>query len=390
MHCLIIYPNNSNDETDLEISSRLTKQGGFSQVDLDDPDSDKVLRASKDLVVLGSENKSVEYLKYHTPFEIHTIKCDLPAEYLRFYTLTEGGIYTLNENSDELAYLNLFRKVMTTGSTRSDRTGAGTISTFGERLEFDLTNNTIPLLTTKRVPFKTLAIELLWFISGSTNSKILEAQGVNIWKGNTSKEFLEKRGLPYAEGSIGSGYGFQWRHAGAKYTGMESDYTGQGVDQLQQLIDTLKTDPYSRRILMSAWNVVQLDDMCLPPCHLLFQLYVAERDGVKFLSSQVYMRSADSFIGVPLNIASYALLTHIIANIVGMKADKLTMVFGDYHIYNNHLTQVQEQLSRVPYAFPKIRFTRDLLNQSIDSVTLDDLDLIDYRFHPTIKAVMNI
>lgn len=293
-------------------------------------------------------------------------------------------------NPEEDNYLNLFKKVIATGTHRNDRTGAGTISTFGERLEFSLKNGVIPVLTTKRVPFKTVAKELLWFISGKTNTKILEAQGVNIWKGNTSKEFLSQRGLPYEEGDLGPGYGFQWRHAGAVYRGMDHDYHGEGVDQLQNMINSLLRDPFSRRIMMSAWNAADLDRMALPPCHVLFQLYVTEKDGQRWLSGQLYQRSVDSFIGEPFNIASYALLIHIIAKIVGMQADRLIMTFGDYHIYKNHVDQVNEQLARTPFAFPTLRFTRDLLGESIDSVILDDFELVDYQSHPPIKGIMNI
>lgn len=296
----------------------------------------------------------------------------------------------MTTNYEEENYLNLFRKVLSTGARRVDRTGTGTISTFGERLEFSLQDGVIPVLTTKKVPFKTVAKELLWFISGKTNTKILEQQGVNIWKGNTSKEFLLSRGLSYEEGDLGPGYGFQWRHAGATYCGMDHDYTGQGVDQLQNMIDLLRHDPFSRRIMMSAWNAADLDKMALPPCHVLFQLYVSEIDGKRYLSGQLYQRSVDSFIGEPFNIASYALLVHIIAKIVGMEADRLVMTFGDYHIYLNHTDQVKEQLTRTPFAFPKIKFNRDLLGTSIDSVTLDDFELIDYQCHPTIKGIMNI
>lgn len=358
------------------------------------------------IFIIGGQDIYTEYLKWYTPDEIHytLLKVDYPCDRFFPHSLVDWELYSSNiaredehsitkhlrlmPNHEELNYLELFNKVLREGTVRGDRTGTGTHSLFGERLVFSLKNNRIPVLTTKRVAFKTLAKELLWFISGSTDSKILEEQGVNIWKGNTSSEFLAKRGLPYEEGDLGPGYGFQWRHAGAVYEGMRADYRGKGVDQLSQLIETLRTDPYSRRILMSAWNVEDLDKMALPPCHIMYQLYVTEKNGEKYLSAQMYQRSCDSFIGCPFNITSYALLTHIIANIMGFHADSLIMVFGDYHIYNNHIEQVKQQLQRAPYAFPKLRFTRKL--SDIDDVRLDDFELIGYKAHPLIKGAMNV
>lgn len=358
------------------------------------------------IFIFGGEAIYKEYLMWHTPDVIHhTIhqekhECDrfFPSHLVDWTKFTSTTVrtgslsytvrYDVLDNKEEKEYLSLFDKIISSGNKRSDRTGTGTMSTFSERLEFDIQHGVIPVLTTKKVAFKTMAKELLWFMSGSTNSKLLEAQGVNIWKGNTSAEFLAKRGLPYQEGDLGPGYGFQWRHAGAKYEGMAADYSGKGVDQLQIMVDTLKKDPFSRRILLSAWNAADLDAMALPPCHLMYQLYVTEKDGQKFLSAQMYQRSCDSFLGCPFNIASYALLTHIIAEIVGMKPSKLTMVFGDYHIYLNHIDQVKEQLSRKPYPFPKIKFNRHLT--SIDDVKLDDFELVGYRCHPALKAEMSV
>lgn len=358
------------------------------------------------IFIFGGQAIYEEYLKWYTPDVVyHTIHqenydCDrffpshlvdwrqFESETVRTGVLSYTVKYKLVPNREEKEYLALFQKILSSGNTRSDRTGTGTMSTFGERLEFDLQHGKIPVLTTKRVAFKTMAKELLWFMSGSTNSKLLEAQGVNIWKGNTSAEFLAKRGLPYQEGDLGPGYGFQWRHSGAKYEGMDADYHGKGVDQLQIIVDTLKRDPFSRRILLSAWNPADLDAMALPPCHIMYQLYVTERDGQKYLSAQMYQRSCDSFLGCPFNIASYALLTHIIAEIVGMKPLKLTMVFGDYHIYLNHLDQVKEQLTREPHPFPKIKFNKKI--SSIDDIRMEDFELVGYRYHPTLKAEMSI
>jgi len=296
------------------------------------------------------------------------------------------------QNNEEKAYLNLFQKVLCDGNWRGDRTGVGTISLFAPPdLKFSLRNGSLPVLTTKKMFTRGVLAELLWFMSGSTDSRILESQGVHIWKGNTSTEFLQKRGLHYEQGDIGAGYGFQWRHFGAVYQGMNQDYTGQGIDQLANLVRDLRQDPESRRLLLCSWNTVDLDKMALPPCHLLYQCYVRQNSqGQKLLSAKMYQRSADSFLGVPFNIVSYALLTHILAALTGMDADELTMSFGDYHIYQTHLEQVREQLRRPPYPFPKIRFTRDLIDLSPDQVRATDIHILRSSSHPKIVADMSV
>ena len=294
---------------------------------------------------------------------------------------------------EEYKYLCLFNHVLSHGHEKTDRTGTGTISYFSpQNLEFSLENGTLPVLTTKSVPIKSGVIpELLWFISGSTDTRILEKQGCNIWKGNTRKEFLTNRGLPYKEGDMGPGYGFQWRHCGAKYKGMECDYEGQGIDQLQSIIKTLREDPDSRRMLMVSWQVPWLDEMALPPCHVLYQVYThQDKDGVRYLSAKMYQRSADSFLGVPFNITSYALLTHILAQLTGMRAHRLIMTFGDYHIYKNHITQVNEQMSREPGVFPKILFNRYLNGTNITDVTSSDFEIVGYVPHGKITAPMAV
>jgi dihydrofolate reductase/thymidylate synthase len=273
-------------------------------------DIDLALKLCKDkedvkrVFIFGGADVYNQYIKYHTPRRIYATiinknyECDKffyfnrshydscilgSSEDLDFYQLTAKG------SPEELEYLSLFQKALSFGDSRGDRTGVGTKSLFAERLTFSLRDNVIPVMTTKKVFFKMLAKELLWFISGSTNTKELEEQGVNIWKGNTSLEFLRSHDPPldYKEGDLGPGYGFQWRHAGAEYHGMNYDYTGKGVDQLQQMIDKLREKPTDRRILMSAWGVSDLDKMALPPCHMMLQLYV--REG-KYLSGQMYQR----------------------------------------------------------------------------------------------------
>ena len=361
------------------------------------------------IYIIGGQSILEEYLKNNVPQHLYLTyihgnwNCDrvFPNDLVnyRLYdkettSCSENGInldfftYRLAGNVEECNYLSLMRKVLAEGQHTTDRTGIGTYSVFAPSLKFNLTDYQMPVLTTKKVAFKTLAKELLWFISGSTDTKILEQQNVFIWKENTTESFLKSRNLPYDEGDMGPGYGFQWRHAGAEYTNMHADYTGQGTDQLKELINTIQTDPHSRRILMSSWNVQNLKMMALPPCHILYQVYCNSERGT--LSAQMYQRSADSFLGVPFNIASYALLTHIIAEICGLKAEQLTLVFGDYHIYNNHIDQVKEQLLRRPYRFPQLKFTRDLKNVPIESVNLSDFELINYTSHPPIKADMAV
>jgi len=375
-------------------------------------DLDKALKEFKqhNIFIIGGEQIYRAYLTWYTPDKIYITRtcenhlCDrffpnmlIDYDQYEFNTTSDedtGLRYTtyLHCNSDESEYLTAAENVLENGNVRGDRTGVGTIGLFAQRLEFNLSNNTIPVLTTKQVGFLTLAKELLWFIGGNVDSKLLEQQKVKIWQGNSSREFLDNRGLTnYREGELGPVYGFQWRHFGAIYNGPDADYTGQGVDQLQNMITLLKTDPYSRRILMSAWNPADMAKMALPPCHIMYQLYVRHGDdGKKYLSAQMYQRSCDDFLGCPFNIASYALLTHIIAKICGMEAERLTMVFGDFHIYRNHVEQVREQLSRHPHPFPRIRFKRDLLDTNINDVTLKDFELVGYRCHPRISARMAV
>jgi dihydrofolate reductase/thymidylate synthase len=208
--------------------------------------------------------------------------------------------------SEEYQYINLIKHILENGISKDDRTGVGTLSIFSHNMTFNLRER-FPLLTTKKVYWKAVVEELLWFISGSTNSNILKEKGVNIWDGNSSREFLDSRGLThYNQGDIGPGYGFQWRHFGATYENMHSDYSGKGVDQLQQVIELIKKDPYSRRIVMTSWNPCDVDSMALPPCHMFCQFYVSKGG---YLSCQMYQRSADMGLGVPFNIASYSLLT---------------------------------------------------------------------------------
>ena len=291
----------------------------------------------------------------------------------------------------ENQYLQLLEKILEKGKYREERTGTGTFSIFGEQLSFDISES-IPVLTTKFVPWKSCIRELLWFLSGKTDATILQNQGVKIWDGNTSREFLDKRGLyDFPEGDVGATYGHCWRHFGATYTTCKDDYTGKGFDQIQYIINELKNNPTSRRIFMSSWNPVALDKMALPPCHVSAQFYVeVDENGRKLLSCQMYQRSVDTFLGCPWNIMSYAVLTYILAKITDMHPYKLIMCLGDVHIYSNHVEQVREQLKRKPYPFPTLVLSDEIKNRNIGDLSIDDFQLIDYYHHPAIKAIMAI
>ncbi len=293
-------------------------------------------------------------------------------------------------NKEEDKYLDLLKEILENGDKKEDRTGVGTLSLFGTSLRFSLKNNTIPLLTTKKVFFKGVVEELLFFMRGDTDTKKLEAKGVNIWKGNTSREFLDKKGLHrLPEGSLGKGYGFQWRQFGATKNCDNGHCRADdsGIDQLQQVIDTLKINPNDRRMIISAWNPQQLDEMALPPCHMMAQFYTSNNK----LSCQFYQRSVDSFLGLPFNIASYALMTHIIAKAVGMEAKEVIFIGGDTHIYSNHIDQTKIQLLREPFDFPKIKINKEINNvQDIEALEFNNFELIDYKSHPSIKAEMAV
>merc|ERR1712222_175367 len=258
---------------------------------------------------------------------------------------------------EEYQYLNLIRDIIDNGVSMSDRTGTGTRSVFGTTMRFDL-RKSFPLLTTKRVFFRGVMEELLWFIKGDTNSNHLAEKGIKIWDGNGSREFLDKRGLAHREvGDLGPVYGFQWRHFGAKYVDMHTDYTGQGVDQLADCIKKIKENPTDRRILLSAWNPADLKEMALPPCHMFCQFYVDVEKSE--LSCLMHQRSCDMGLGVPFNVASYSLLTCMIAKVCGLKPGEFVHVLGNAHVYKTHVEPLEEQMKRTPRPFPLLRITRD-------------------------------
>ncbi|WP_136056687.1 thymidylate synthase [Microbacterium sp. K24] len=261
-------------------------------------------------------------------------------------------------------YEDLLRDVLETGTHKSDRTGTGTTSVFGRQIRFDLSQG-FPLITTKRVHFKSIAYELLWFLRGESNVRWLQDNGVTIWD-----EWAD------ASGDLGPVYGVQWRSWPTP--------DGESIDQLSQVIDQIRQSPDSRRLIVSAWNPADIPDMALAPCHALFQFYVA--DGK--LSCQLYQRSADMFLGVPFNIASYALLTMMIAQQVGLEPGDFVWTGGDCHIYDNHLEQVKEQLTREPFAYPTLRFAR--VPESILGYQYEDFVVEDYQHHAPIRAAVAV
>ena len=290
-----------------------------------------------------------------------------------------------NEFHEEYQYLNLIKDVINYGENEVGRNGS-TRMIFGTTMEFSLKDNTIPILTSKKVAHKTCLRELLWFIKGSTDNKILQDQGVTIWNGNGSRDFLDSVGLVhYRENDLGPIYGFQWRHFNADYNDCYTDYTDKGIDQLAYIIECLK-DPLkrsSRRLIISAWNPCQLPKMVLPPCHVLMQFNV--RAG-KYLSCSLYQRSGDIGLGVPFNIASYSFLTHLLAHHCDLIPEKFVYNLGNAHIYENHLPVLEKQTDNKPYKFPKVKIDNKYSN--IEDYKISDFAIEDYQSHDKIKMDM--
>ena len=254
-------------------------------------------------------------------------------------------------------YLDLLRDIMENGVDKTDRTGVGTRSVFGRQMRFDLSKG-FPLVTTKKVHLKSIIYELLWFLKGDTNVKYLQDNGVRIWN-----EWADENG------DLGPVYGSQWRN-----------WNGEGIDQIAQVIETLKTKPNDRRMIVSAWNVGKIPEMHLPPCHMMFQFYVANNK----LSCMLYQRSCDMFLGVPFNIASYALLTMMVAQVCGLEVGEFVHTLGDTHIYHNHFEQVKEQLSHTPYPLPQMKINPNV--KDINDFKYEDFELVNYQSYDTIKA----
>lgn len=278
------------------------------------------------------------------------------------YTIEKD--FLIKEVSEVKQYLELCEHVLANGTKKEDRTGTGTISTFGYQMRFNLQEG-FPVLTTKKLHLKSIIHELLWFLQGDTNVKYLQDNGVRIWN-----EWADENG------ELGPVYGHQWRSWPTP--------DGEKIDQITNVINQIKNNPDSRRLMVSAWNVSDVDNMALPPCHCLFQFYVA--DGK--LSCQLYQRSADIFLGVPFNIASYAALTMMVAQVCDLEPGDFVHTFGDAHIYSNHIEQVNLQLTREPHALPKMKINPDV--KSIFDFKFEDFELVDYNAHPHIKGAVSV
>jgi len=285
---------------------------------------------------------------------------------------------------EEYQYLNLLSDILKEGTNEKGRNGI-TKCVYGAAMHFSLENGKIPILTTKKTSWKTCLKELLWFVNGKTDNKLLNEQNVHIWDGNSTKEYMKTRGLNYEEGDLGPIYGFQWRHFNASYEGCAADYKDKGIDQLQNVIDCLK-DPKqrsSRRLIVSAWNPCQVDEGALPSCHNFFQFNVVS--GNK-LSCSMYQRSNDCILGVPFNIASYSFLTHLIAKHCGLEAYEFIHFMGNSHIYENAIDAAKLQITREPYPFPTVSIKE--VRENINDYQVEDFEINNYKSHDAIKVAM--
>ena len=271
-------------------------------------------------------------------------------------------------------YLDVLQKIMDEGVDRPDRTGVGSRAIFGVPMRFNMADG-FPAVTTKKLAFESMKAELIWFLSGSSDNKKLNELGSKIWDGNANAEYWKPKAK--FDGDLGRVYGVQWRS-------WKSPHTDVHIDQIANVIKKLKENPHDRRMIVSAWNPAELDMMALPPCHLLFQFFSV--DGK--LSLMMYQRSCDTFLGVPFNIASYSLLLHMVSQVAGLKAHECILILADAHIYLNHFEQVKEQLARQPFPLPKLWLNPEV--KDIDSFKMEDIKLVDYQYHPPIKAPMAV
>ena len=304
--------------------------------------------------------------KMYNSLELTTIPC-------------EFTIYQNHINENENQYLDLLRKVMDKGDIKQTR-NSKVYSLFGEKMVFDLRKG-FPLLTSKKMGWKTILRELLWFISGSTDNRDLNEKKVHIWNKN-AEEYYSRSDLE--EGDLGPVYGFQWRHFGADYVSCETDYTGKGIDQIKQIIEQIQENPTSRRLIFSAWNPVDIPHMALPPCHVMTQFNIDVEGG--WIDAQLYQRSGDMFLGIPFNIASYSFLLHIIGNITGYKPRYLHHVIGDAHIYECHLSAIDKQLCRGTYPSPQLTIINPI--QNIDTIVEENITIHNYKCDERIVAEM--
>ena len=290
----------------------------------------------------------------------------------------------MNTMHPEYQYIKCIRDILTNGHRGEDRTGVGTLSVFGRQFKWDLADS-FPLFTTKRMYFRGIVEELLWFLRGETDNRILQNKGVHIWDGNTSREFLDKNGLEHLEeGDGGKIYGFQMRHYGAEYIDCETEYKEEGYDQVKEALRMIKEEPTSRRIIINLWNAIDLKEMALPPCLFFYQFRV---HGDK-LHCHILNRSNDMALGHPWNVATGALITYIFAYLCDLKPGELTHTVSDAHVYLNHLGKIEEQLDRKPFAFPFLRIkNRD--QEDVEDFVYSDFELLNYEYHPSIKMEMN-
>ena len=270
-------------------------------------------------------------------------------------------------------YLDLLKDVLENGEDRPSRTGIDTRNVFGRMMRFDMADG-FPAITTKKLAFNAIKAELLWFLSGSSDVKELQKLGCHIWDANAEADYWKPKAK--FDGDLGRVYGVQWRSWAAP--------NGKTIDQIAQVIEKIKTNPTDRRLLVSAWNPGELDQMALPPCHVLFQFFVSKGK----LSLQMYQRSCDMFLGIPFNIASYSLLLHMVAQAANLEPGEFIHILGDTHIYHNHVDQVKEQLTRTPYPLPTLWLNPEV--KDIDTFTMDDIELRNYQYHPPIKAEMAV
>ncbi len=287
----------------------------------------------------------------------------------------------------EYQYLSLLKNIIKKGVKEKGRNGV-TYTQIGGMMRFSLENNSIPLITTKKLAWRVCLKELLWFMNGDTDNKLLQDDNVKIWNGNATREFLDSRGLDYLnENDLGPVYGHQWRFWNAKYDNSNTNYKGRGIDQLQNIIDGINesknSGESSRRLIMTAWNPEQVDEMALPPCHVLSQFHITE--GNK-LSCTLYQRSADMGLGVPFNIASYSFLTHILAKHCNLEAKEFVHFIGNAHIYDDHIESLEEQIIKEPYS-PPLLSIKDKKNK-IEDYNIGDFDIINYKYHKPIKMTM--
>ena len=289
-----------------------------------------------------------------------------------------------NKFHEENQYKNLIKDIINENSIYTGRNGA-TYSIFGTIMHFSLENNKIPFLTTKKLAWKTCLKELIFFIRGQTDNKILNSQNVHIWDGNSDVDYLKTRNLDYKDGELGPIYGFQWRHFNGQYNGCDLNYEGVGIDQLQSIIDNLKDKDKrkSRRLILTAWNPEQLDIMALPPCHILCQFNVTDDDK---LSCHLYQRSGDVGLGVPFNIASYSMLTYILAKHCDLQPYEFIYSLGNAHIYDDHIEGLSELLKREPYDFPSFKVCKK--HDNINDYNIEDFSLYNYNFHDNINLNM--